>query len=100
MTFIDDDLPRAFRSLDDLHLLADLADASTEAVQRSAPTSTIWKPSSAEGQGHLPARPRDVRAEAAPGRRHHALRSIVCWRSPMRELQRDAGGIPARSPAG
>ena len=33
MTFIDTDLPRAFHSLDDLHLLADLADASTEAVQ-------------------------------------------------------------------
>ncbi len=33
MTFIDHDLPRAFQSLDDLHLLADLADASIEAVQ-------------------------------------------------------------------
>jgi uncharacterized protein (DUF885 family) len=32
MTFIDRDLPRAFLSLDDLHLLADLADASAEAV--------------------------------------------------------------------
>jgi uncharacterized protein (DUF885 family) len=33
MTFIDRDLPRAFHNLDDLHLLADLADASAEAVQ-------------------------------------------------------------------
>ena len=33
MSFIDTDLPRAFHNLDDLHLLADLADASTEAVQ-------------------------------------------------------------------
>jgi uncharacterized protein (DUF885 family) len=32
MTFIDSDLPRAFSTVDDLHLLADLADASTEAV--------------------------------------------------------------------
>jgi uncharacterized protein (DUF885 family) len=32
MTFIDNDLPKAFASLDDLHLLADLADASAEAV--------------------------------------------------------------------
>jgi hypothetical protein len=32
-TFIDSDLPRAFSSVDDLHLLADLADASAEAVQ-------------------------------------------------------------------
>jgi len=31
-SFIDADLPRAFSSVDDLHLLADLADASTEAV--------------------------------------------------------------------
>ena len=33
MSFIDNDLPRAFHNLDDLHLLADLADASGEAVQ-------------------------------------------------------------------
>jgi len=33
LTFIERDLPRAFSSLDDLHLLGDLADASTEAVQ-------------------------------------------------------------------
>lgn len=33
MTFIDQDLPRAFSSVDDMHLLADLADASAEAVQ-------------------------------------------------------------------
>jgi uncharacterized protein (DUF885 family) len=32
-TFIDSDLPRAFSTVDDLHLLADLADASAEAVQ-------------------------------------------------------------------
>lgn len=33
MSFIDADLPRAFKGVDDLHLLADLADASQEAVQ-------------------------------------------------------------------
>ncbi len=32
-TFVDVDLPRAFSGVDDLHLLADLADASTEAVK-------------------------------------------------------------------
>ncbi len=31
--FIDRDLPRAFRDLDDMHLLGDLADASTEATE-------------------------------------------------------------------
>jgi uncharacterized protein (DUF885 family) len=33
MSFIDSDLPRAFSGVDDMHLLSDLADASTEAVQ-------------------------------------------------------------------
>jgi hypothetical protein len=33
LTFIEKDLPRAFSSIDDLHLLGDLADASTEAAQ-------------------------------------------------------------------
>jgi uncharacterized protein (DUF885 family) len=33
LTFIDDDLPRAFSSLDDPHLLGDLADAQAEASQ-------------------------------------------------------------------
>jgi uncharacterized protein (DUF885 family) len=33
MSFIDADLPRAFSNVDDMHLLGDLADACTEAVQ-------------------------------------------------------------------
>jgi len=33
LKFIEDDLPRAFGDVDDLHLLGDLADAQTEAVQ-------------------------------------------------------------------
>jgi uncharacterized protein (DUF885 family) len=33
LKFIDDDLPRAFASVDDLHLLGDLADAQAEASQ-------------------------------------------------------------------
>src|SRR5213083_2194439 len=33
LRFIDDELPRAFSSVDDLHLLGDLADAQTEASQ-------------------------------------------------------------------
>jgi uncharacterized protein (DUF885 family) len=36
LKFIDEDLPRAFASLDDLHLLGDLADAQTEASQAVA----------------------------------------------------------------
>ena len=33
LRFIDEDLPRAFSSVDDLHLLGDLADAQSEASQ-------------------------------------------------------------------
>ena len=33
MAFIDADLPRAFSNVDDMHLLGDLADACSEAVQ-------------------------------------------------------------------
>ena len=33
LKFIDEDLPRAFADVDDLHLLGDLADAQTEAAQ-------------------------------------------------------------------
>jgi uncharacterized protein (DUF885 family) len=36
LKFIDDELPRAFGSVDDLHLLGDLADAQTEASQALA----------------------------------------------------------------
>ena len=34
LKFIDDDLPRAFADVDDLHLLGDLADASDRGVAR------------------------------------------------------------------
>src|SRR5450759_2642599 len=33
LKFIDDELPRAFADMDDMHLLGDLADAQTEASQ-------------------------------------------------------------------
>ena len=33
LKFIHEDLPKAFSALDDMHLLGDLADASTEATQ-------------------------------------------------------------------
>ena len=36
LKFIHDDLPKAFSALDDMHLLGDLADASTEAAQAIA----------------------------------------------------------------
>src|SRR5437762_13008813 len=33
LAFVEDELPRAFASVDDLHLLGDLADAQVEAAQ-------------------------------------------------------------------
>jgi uncharacterized protein (DUF885 family) len=36
LRFVEDDLPRAFANLDDLHVLSDLADAATEASQAIA----------------------------------------------------------------
>ena len=47
LRFIDEDLPRAFGDLSDLHLLGDLADASTEAAAAmggtSSTSSAIWR---------------------------------------------------------
>ena len=72
LKFIDEDLPRAFAGVDDLHLLGDLADAQAEASQsvasaRAAPRNR----DGAEGARLLQARPRPVRAEAAARRRDH-----------------------------
>ena len=73
MAFIDADLPRAFSNVDDMHLLGDLADACDEAVQTiGAYVERSRDRDPAEGEGHVPARTRSLRAEAAPRRRHHA----------------------------
>jgi hypothetical protein len=43
LKFIDADLPRAFASLDDLHILGDLADTSTRPISRRAPKHrSVW----------------------------------------------------------
>ena len=96
LRFIDDDLPRAFGDLDDLHLLGDLADASTEAVagDRRA-TSSTSRPTSRRARGLVPARPREVRAEAAARRGHHARRRSAAGDRDARAAG-DAGGVPAR----
>ena len=70
LRFIDEDLPRAFGELDDLHILGDLADASTEASPRSVRyVEYLETRARAAQQGLVPARARAVRAEAAAGRR-------------------------------
>ena len=89
MSFIDTDLPRAFHSLDDLHLLADLADASTEAVQSIG--------------SYVEYLENDVRPKAKASFRLgkdrfeqklrldegiSLCRSIACWRSPSASCTR------------
>ena len=67
MSFIDADLPRAFSAVDDMHLLGDLADACTEAVQHDRRLRHGSRDRhSPEGQGQFPARTRALRAEASP----------------------------------
>ena len=70
---IEVDLPRAFARLDDLHILGDLADASTEAAE--AVGGYVELPggaTGAAGEGLVPPRPRRLRAETPTRRGHHA----------------------------
>ena len=81
--FIERDLPRAFADVDDLHLLGDLADASTEADAgdrhlRRAPRDASRRRAR---KRILPARARQVRAEAEARRGHHAAAPSGCSRS-------------------
>ena len=70
MTFIDSDLPKAFSTIDDLHLLADLADASTEAVQSIGVLRRLpRKRGPPARESFVPARKREIRTEAARRRR-------------------------------
>ena len=70
LRFINDDLPRAFSRLDDMHILGDLADASTEAVVLDREVHRLSREGSgAEDEGLVPPRVRQVRAEASPRRR-------------------------------
>ena len=100
LKFIDDDLPRAFSSVDDLHLLGDLADAQTEASQavgayiqylenevapQGARARSGWGASKFEQKLRL------EEGIALPVDRLLAIAT--------RELQGDAGGVQERSPA-
>ena len=82
LRFIDDDLPRAFGDLSDLHLLGDLADASTEAAASIGGYIEYLgaRPRAAE-QGVVSSRPRQVRAEAAGWTRASRSAPTGCSRS-------------------
>ena len=96
LRFINDDLPRAFGDLGDLHLLGDLADASTEAVTAIGGADRVsGKGSGAAQQGILPAGPGEIRAEVPARRRHHGRFGSVAVDCDARAAG-DAGGIPSR----
>jgi len=74
LKFIDDDLPKAFASVDDLHLLGDLADAQTEASQAVRRVRTVsGNRSGAASARFLPSRQRQIRTETSPRRGHRAV---------------------------
>ena len=99
MTFIDADLPKAFRGLDDLHLLAGSRRrvAGGRAVDRQL-RRLPRKRRPPQSQGLVPARRGSIRAEAALRRRDFAV-----GRSSARDCRartaHDAGRVPhARRP--
>ena len=64
LRFINDDLPRAFGDLGDLHLLGDLADAATEAANCDWWLDRVLREGAgAAQQGLVSPRPGEVRAE-------------------------------------
>ena len=89
LRFIDDDLPRAFGDLGDLHLLGDLADASTEASTSIGGLRRVprERPRAAQ-QGLVPPRARAVRAEAAASTKASRSAPIACWPSPCASCSR------------
>ena len=94
LKFIDDDLPRAFVDVDDLHLLGDLADAQTEAAQAiGAYIEYLETDVAPEGAGVVPPRPRQfeqkLRLEEGITLPVDRLLAIA-----TRELAGDAGGVP------
>ena len=65
MAFIERDLPRAFSAVDDMHLLGDLADACSEAVNTIGEyVDELENEVRSEGKGLLPPRQGALRAEA------------------------------------
>ena len=74
LKFIDEDLPRAFSSLDDMHLLGDLADAQTEASDGRRRVHRVPRErDGAEGARLVPAR-----AATSSSRRSRSTKGCRC----------------------
>ena len=95
LRFINDDLPRAFSRLDDMHILGDLADASTEGGLRRSRSyiEYLEKEVAPKTKGSFRLGSGQVRAEAAARRRRDArLREAA--RSRDARAAQHAGGVP------
>ena len=88
MTFIELDLPRAFSAVDDMHLLGDLADACSEAVQTIGATSTTSRTTSVRRRRAPSASAGIDSSRSCVTTRASRCRSIGCWRSPRASFKR------------
>ena len=101
LKFVDHELPRAFSNVDDMHLLGDLADAQAEASQALGAYRLSRNRRGPARPRLLPARPREVRAEAETRGRdrgaHRAPPGDCRARAPhdAGSIQ-DVGGTPRR----
>ena len=96
LRFINDDLPRAFGDLGDLHLLGDLADASTEAATAIGALIDYFEKDLAprsKGSFRLGREKFEQKLQLDEGITLGADRLLAIA---TRELQRDAGGVPPR----
>ena len=94
VAFIERDMPRALWDLDDLFVLGDLADASTEAVRAIDAYATELETDALPKATRLvPARARGVRREAA-ARRGHRRPARQADRHRRARAERDAGSVP------
>ena len=98
LRFINDDLPRAFGDLGDLHLLGDLADASTEAVAAidRRCIDYLEKDLAPRSKGSFRLGPREVRAEVPAGRRDRRSAPTGCCAIALARAAGHAGRVPPR----
>ena len=94
LNFIEKDLPRAFSALDDMHLLGDLADASTEAAHAiSSYIQYLEEELAPKARASFRLGRDAVRAEAGARRGHHDGRRSAAHHRAAR-IPGDAGGVP------
>ena len=100
LKFIDDDLPRAFADVDDLHLLGDLADAQTEASQAVGALHRVPRNRArAESARLVPARTRASSSRSSASKRASSLPVDRLLAIAHARAESDAGSVQvARRP--